>query len=207
AGAFGLAAREALGVAQSVPRIDLFFQERSSMQLEEKTRNVRGSLVVSALALVFGVVGWYLFSTEAGKVEGEVTRIKEQVAALDQEAIRTAEERQKRLSQYKALRGEGLPIGVMMDYICASMLPGIGLENVEIRSDKHFTIRAEATEEPTMISTAANLQRSPVLQGVQVESYQMAGKTKASGIKFTIGGSTVGSERIRYAHEKKEDRS
>jgi type IV pilus assembly protein PilM len=202
AGAFGLAVREATIVAPSVQRIDLFVHERTHLQLEEKKRNVRGSFVIAALAALCGATGWYLFGNEAGVVEGQVKMQRDRIASMDQDALKTVAEKQKRLAQYKALRHEGLPIGVVMDYICASMLPGVGLDAIEVHADKSVSITGEAKEEPLLISTTANLQRSPVLQGVAVQSYQRAGKEKESGIKFTIAGQTVGSDRIRYSFEK-----
>lgn len=201
AAAFGLAARGTSGTG-TVPKVDLFAGERAAVQTNEKRRNLAGSLAITAIALVFGVLGFTLFSRAADATELDVAANNRRAAALRAEADALVDGRRKQLAQYEALRKEGAPVDALLDTLGDALLPGVGLKAFRIEKGMNVVISGEARSEKLMLETLDRLRTSKLLTGLTVRSFERP--AKIDGLTFEVGGSTLASDRVRYPHEKEE---
>jgi Tfp pilus assembly PilM family ATPase len=204
--AVGLALRDSAALSSSVPRIDLFAKERSAVQTLEKQRNLAGSLAVSAVALVLGVVGYVLFNGQIASIQDQVNQAKARTAKIQSDTSATLADRALHLKQYALLRREGAPLGPVMDYVVGSLEPGAGLTQVTISPDLLVTFKGEAIDEGTLIRTAQNLQKSPILQALSIGNFGKTQNGKGPGVEFQIMAKTIPMDQILLPGEKRSDR-
>lgn len=199
--AYGLAMYNAPQAGSHVPKLDLFSTQRTAAVNEATKRNFAGSIVVSLFAIVAGIVGYWLYSQQISKIDGLVRTTSAQTATVNGLIDRTIEERANQAKQYRALRREGVPVGAMMDYIVGSLEPGVGLTSVSIAPDLRVTISGEALDEASVIRTTQNLQRSPVIKGLMINSFARVTSEAVNGIRFQLSGQTVTMDRVKLPTE------
>ncbi|MBS1726016.1 MAG: pilus assembly protein PilM [Armatimonadetes bacterium] len=199
--AYGLALYNAMMPGSKVPKLDLFSTQRTAQVYEATKRNFAGSIVVSALGIALGILGFVMYNMQISRVEGVIGSTNAQTAAIEAQIDQTMEERALHTRQYRALRKEGVPIGAMMDYIVGSLQSGVGLKSVTVGSDLKVVISGEAVDEASVIKTTQNLQRSPVLKGLMINSFSRIENQVGNGIQFQLSGQTVSMDRIKMPKE------
>lgn len=197
--AYGLAMVNASGAGSRVPKLDLFSTQRTAQVYETTKRNFAGSIAVSAVGIVLGLLGFVMYNMQIDRVNTVILTTNGQTAALKAQIDKTVEERARSTKQYRALRKEGVPIGTMMDYVVGSLEPGVGLTSVAISPDLKVTIAGEAVDEASVIKTTQSLQRSPVLRGLMINSFSRIDKQSSNGIQFQLSGQTVSMDRIKMS--------
>lgn len=197
--AYGLAMVNASGEGSRVPKLDLFSTQRTAQVYETTKRNFAGSVAVSALGIVLGLLGFVMYNIQIDRVNNVILLTNGQTAAIKAQIDQTVEERARATKQYRALRKEGVPVGTMMDYVVGSLEAGVGLTSVTISPDLKVTISGEALDEASVIKTTQSLQRSPVLRGLMINSFSRIDKQAANGIQFQLSGQTVSMDRIRMS--------
>ena len=153
--AFGLA----MANAQTdlfMERLDLFTTQRSVARREASKRNFAGSIAVSVIAILFGVVGYFLYNNLISKAEQETKAAETQSAAIENQLLNSQADKAKRERQYVALRKEGLPSSEVIDEIVARLAPGVTLTALDITPDLKVVIKGDAVDEQSIIQTTQN---------------------------------------------------
>ncbi len=185
-GAIGLALRDAPEAANLIPFVDLFSAERSEYQLQTKQRNVVGSMAVSALSLVGGVVGFVLFSTMANTIEGSVDKTTVNVIALRKEVDGEKNAELVHATSLAELRNMSIPTDLAVDAVAQSLRPSVYLDSMKLTKNKvDLTLRAAAETE--MIATVDRLTASPMMKQVAFGSFERAKEKGRSGLSFNVG--------------------
>jgi Tfp pilus assembly PilM family ATPase len=188
--AFGLAIRDMLTFTAALPRVDLFASERHEVQTQILRRNLSGSIVVSALAIVIGIAGYFLYHGRASELEAQATKADEHTKALETEAQSASAQQQLREIQMKTLSGNAVPATAVMDFISSALDPGVGIQSVNITSDRTLAVTAEAQDQASMLRTFDGLRNVPIFQDVVIQNFttKLNRNDAAAGLTFTVGG-------------------
>ncbi|RYG27101.1 hypothetical protein EON82_00675 [bacterium] len=200
--AYGLAAYEAVPTGIRLPEVDLFSKQRKVARRAGSKRNFLGSILVSAVAIVLGVTGLVLFNRQISRVDAETKLLTHQTEEVRGKIDLVVAARLKKAAQYKALRKEGIPLGVVMDYVVGSIRPGVGLKSVAVGDDLGVKITGDALTESDLIETTRNLQNSPVLSGITVNQFSRPAKMAGTPVAFELSAKTVTAARLKFSPRK-----
>ena len=196
--AYGLAAYEAVPTGVRLPEVDLFSKQRRVARRAGSKRNFLGSILVSAVAIVLGAIGFVLLNGQISRVDAETKVLTGQTDDVKARTDLVVAARLKKAAQYKALRKEGIPLGVVMDYVVGSMRPGVGLKSVSVGDDLGVKIIGDALTESDLIETTRNLQSSPVLNGITVNQFSRPAKAAGTPVAFELSAKTVTGARLKF---------
>jgi Tfp pilus assembly PilM family ATPase len=197
AAGFGLAMIESPLTSAQLPRVDFFSENRSAARKEVTKRNFAGAILVSVLAIFVGLAGSVLYSKQTDQIKRETAISSALSADLRAATDQTVADRLQRTQQYDALRKEGMPLDVIMDYVASSVEPGVGLKSVTVDPNLKVVIIGEALDETSMIKTSQNLQHSPVLMNLMVNTFSRGDALDGSLLSFTLTADTVSADRIK----------
>jgi hypothetical protein len=203
AAAFGLALQNPQ-IMGRVPRIDLFTKQRAGVQQAETRRNFRGSILTSLAAIALGTSGYFLYYKQITALEVETNETVARTGAIATQIDQKVQVRHKQEEQYKALRGEGIPVTEIIDYISNSIKPGTGLDQVAITPDLTVTIQGQSVDEAHMIDTNLILQKCPILTDMKLVRFGQLPPEQGVGYTFEMVGKAVSASRIRLPEEKKK---
>lgn len=196
AAAFGLAVREGGNLVQGAPKVDLLSELRDLDLASTERKILVGSLVASALAIVFGGTAWVLYGNQIKSMEAEAVAAIDRAEKINSEATAERERRALRAEQHTLLKREGVPLTALMDYLQGGIQPGVGLVSVTVDPQLGVTIAGDSMTEAALINTVSTLQRVPVLQGVAVQSFNRDQRGMSDGILFTLASRTVSLDAI-----------
>ena len=199
AAAYGLAVQGA--VMTKVPRLDLFTKERKAVLKAETTRNFRGSIITSIVAIVLGSVGYEAYARQIAQLNQEIKTKQETASDLRAKTNLANSIREKQAEQFKALRHEGLPLTAMMDYISGTIDSRTGLSQVVIAPDLTITIDGSSTNEKVMIDTLTTLQGCPVLRDLTMVHFEQLSEEAGYGVGFTFRGKSLSLDKVEYMQE------
>lgn len=198
--AFGLAIRDSLAFTASLPRVDLYEVERTAVQTQILRRNLTGSFITSGVAILFGILGYWLYGRQISTLSEQTEHARSHAAALKTQAATATEQHQMRSVQVKALSAEGVPPTAVTDFIAGSLDPGVGIDNLSVSADKTVMITADAVDEAGMLRTVENLQRVPIFQNVMVQTFSRK-SDRESGLSFTVVAKTLAASQVRISGE------
>jgi len=190
--AFGLAMRD-LFPANLV--MDLYAAERSMVEHKENKKHVVISAVAATTALLMGSFGVVMYNNQISSVNDQRQAAETRAKTLLAQADDARKERANRVEQYRLLRKEGVPLGSVMDFINASLAPGVGLTTFTIEPTLAVQLQGETRDEASLIATTQNLQRSPLLTGVNVQSFNR--DTQKKGLTFLLSSTTVSLDQVQ----------
>lgn len=199
---YGLAASTVGNPGVPLPRVDLFSARRSEVQMGESKRNMLGSALVAAASLLVATIGCVLYNGQINRLDKELKSIATQSTALRTEAATLAAERAKKALQYQVLCKEGVPLGSIMDYLVASVRPGVGLKSVAIGADLKVGIVGEALNEVDLLATTSDLQRSPVVTSLMVNRFSRPTDRRSNLLTFELSAQTVTADHVHFSDEK-----
>lgn len=176
-----------------IPALDLYSAERSVARLQTSKRNLAGSIAASLVAICLGTVGSFVYNGQINAVNKEIKLSEERLAKIKSEISLVQQQRALKDEQYKILRKNGVPVGPLADALVGSLSSGVGLRSFGITPDLSVSITGEAVSEASMIKTVQALQKSPVLQGVMIQSFTRLG----GGVEFQVTAKTVTTARIK----------
>ncbi len=193
----GLGLHGAHKTLTKIPALDLYSAERSVARLQTSKRNLAGSIAASLVAICLGTVGSFVYNGQITAVEKEIRLSEERLAKIKSEISLVQQQRALKEEQYKILRKNGVPIGPLADALVSSLAPGVGLRSFAITPELNVSITGEAADEARMIKTVQTLQKSPVLQGVMIQSFTRLG----GGVEFQVTAKTVSTARIKQPND------
>ncbi|HWD38204.1 MAG TPA: hypothetical protein VG944_05095 [Fimbriimonas sp.] len=199
--AYGLAMHSAPATNLRVPGIDLYGQKRTDVKQVETRRNFAGSILVSLLGVAVGVVGYFMYAQQITSADHETARVVQSTKNVKAETDQVMADRALHATQYRVLRKEGSALGVLMDYVVASLEPGVGLSLVSISNDYRVTFQGEATDEKGLLNTVENLKRTPLLKDLSIVSFSRPEKDLTNSIKFELSGTTLSANHIKLPPE------
>jgi hypothetical protein len=170
--------------------VDLFAVERSAVQTQILRRNLTGSFVISAAALVIAIGGYFLFSRQVAMVQDRAQAKRTRATQLLTQAEAATTQHQARENQIKTLSSDAVPATAIMDLVADSLAPGSGISNFSISTDLRFTLAAEAQDEASMLNTVTRLQQIPILQNVGLQTFAARAEGQ-KGVNFTVTGKVL----------------
>lgn len=190
--------------AHGLPKVDFFARQRVATMQTAVKRNFAGSIAVSALALLLGGAMYFLYQQQIDSRQAEVKRMQGRSSKVVQEVDAIKAERNLRETQLVALRRDGIPLNVIVEYVVAAVGPNIGLTSITTTPDLKVNIAGEAADESSMLTMISNLQSCPVIKDVRVTSFSRPNPPVGNIVNFQLSGSTVTLDRIKTRPRLKE---
>jgi Tfp pilus assembly PilM family ATPase len=197
-GAFGLAMRDQFPTNLVM---DLYASERTMVEHKESKKHIVISAVAATAALLIGSFGLVMYNNQIASVNDQRDAAQTRAKTMLAQADDARKERANRVEQYRLLRKEGVPLAPVMDFINASLAPGVGLKTFSIEPTLAVSLEGETRDEASLIATTQNLQRSPLLTGVNVQSF--ARDVNKGGLTFMLSSSTVSLDQVQLPGDEK----
>ena len=201
AGAFGLAVHGQ--VMSRVPRLDLFTKQRAGVKKKETRRNFTGSIIISFVAVLLGIVGFFVYHRQIEALDNQINETNAKATVIRNDTNKQVQLRHTKEQQYAALRSEGAPVTALMDYIANGITKGTGLQTVTISNDLVVNIVGQSANETLMIVTSQQLQTCPLLSGLTLVNFHALQGDEGDGVGFQLTGHTVSISHIKLPDENK----
>lgn len=176
-----------LGAGTSVlPLLDLYSTSRGEKAEQRKVSARNGSLIAAAIIGVIGLVGWFITSSGAKRVEESVAAKEQELSKINAQLAPLQEMKQAQIVMIAELSKKGIPFPRIMDDISRALDPNLGVNDITFYLNGQLRISGETPSDAALINTLNNMRAAERFRSTFVDSFD---NRDGRGIRFNISSS------------------